>query len=210
MIYEMRTYDLYPHVVPEFEATFGEAYAKRQRFSRLAAFWHTEVGPLNQVIHVWPYKDIEERNRIRAAAVADGSWPADNARFIMKMSSEIMVPLAIMPKIVPARVGPYFEICTEIYATGELPKIIKSWEKSISVRLQFGPVCAIWFSELGNLNKFQHIWPYQSLSHRQEVQDKLRSTGVWPIHGGNAKERTYRLELQESKIVMPSAFSPLT
>jgi NIPSNAP len=210
MIYEMRTYDLYPHALPEFEVTFGEAYKQRMRFSTMAAFWHTEVGPLNQIIHVWPYRDVEERNRIRAAAIEEGGWPADNAHLIKKMRAEIMIPLAIMPEIVPAKLGPYFEICTETYATGELPKIIKAWEKSIDVRLQYGPVCALWFSELGGLNKFQHIWPYRSLDQRQETQEKLKSSGLWPIHGRSATDRTYCLESLESKIVMPSAFSPLT
>jgi hypothetical protein len=210
MIYEMRTYDLYPHALPEFELTFGEAYKRRMRLSKMAAFWHTVIGPLNQIIHVWPYSNLDERNRIRAEAVKDGSWPADNAHLIRKMQAEIMIPLTIMPEIMPANVGPYFEICTETYATGELPKIVEAWEKSVDVRLQFGPVCALWYSELGALNKFQHIWPYRSLDQRGEIQERLRSSGLWPVHGRNDKDRKYRLESLESKIVMPSAFSPLT
>ena len=56
MIYEMRTYDLKPRSLAEFEKRFGEAYEKRKNYSPLAAFWHTEIGPLNQIIHVWPYQ----------------------------------------------------------------------------------------------------------------------------------------------------------
>ena len=55
MIYEVRTYDLKPRAVPEVEKRFGEAYEKRKKHSELAAFWHTEIGPLNQIVHVWPY-----------------------------------------------------------------------------------------------------------------------------------------------------------
>jgi hypothetical protein len=75
MIYEVRTYDLKPRSLPEVEKRFGEAYEKRKKYSELAAFWHTEIGPLNQIVHVWPYKDIDERNKIRAAAVKDKVWP---------------------------------------------------------------------------------------------------------------------------------------
>ena len=46
-IYEMRTYDLKPRSLPEVEKRFGEAYEYRKKYSPLAAFWHTEVGPLN-------------------------------------------------------------------------------------------------------------------------------------------------------------------
>ncbi len=56
MIIEMRTYTLKPGNIPTFEERFGSALAIRAKFSKLAAFWHTEVGPLNQVIHVWPYR----------------------------------------------------------------------------------------------------------------------------------------------------------
>ena len=66
MIVEMRTYTLQPGTVGQFEERFGAALAVRAKLSPLAAFWHTEVGPLNRVIHVWPYKDFEERTRVRA------------------------------------------------------------------------------------------------------------------------------------------------
>jgi hypothetical protein len=73
MIYEFRTYTLHPRTLPEVLKRFGEALPKRERFSKLAAFWYTEIGPLNQVIHVWPYENGAERSRIRAESVKDGS-----------------------------------------------------------------------------------------------------------------------------------------
>src|SRR5688572_20882603 len=90
MIYEMRTYDLKPRSLHEVEKRFGEAYEKRKKYSELAAFWHTEIGPLNQITHVWPYKDLEERGRIRAAAVKDGVWPPAIGEFLHNMRSDIM------------------------------------------------------------------------------------------------------------------------
>ena len=52
MIYEFRTYTLAPRALPEFQRRFGEALPPRLALSPLAAFWYTEIGPLNQVIHV--------------------------------------------------------------------------------------------------------------------------------------------------------------
>lgn len=74
MIYEIRTYDIKPGSLAEVEKRFAEAYEHRKKRSPLAAFWHTEIGPLNQIIHVWPYKDLAERDRIRAEAVKDKTW----------------------------------------------------------------------------------------------------------------------------------------
>ena len=54
MIYETRTYRLKPRGVPEFIDKFGKAYKNRQSLSKISAFFYTEIGPLNEVIHIWP------------------------------------------------------------------------------------------------------------------------------------------------------------
>ena len=68
MIYEVRSYRLKPRAVPGFIEAFGEAYEHRKQLSKLAAFFYTEIGPLNQVIHIWPYESLAERDSIRADA----------------------------------------------------------------------------------------------------------------------------------------------
>ena len=74
MIYEVRTYDLKAGAVPQAEEAFADALPHREKYSPLAALWHTEIGPLNQIIHVWGYKDIEERTKIREVAGKDPNW----------------------------------------------------------------------------------------------------------------------------------------
>jgi hypothetical protein len=55
MIYEVRTYTLRPGTVAEFEERYARRLPARLKHSQLGVFWHTEFGPLNQVIHVYPY-----------------------------------------------------------------------------------------------------------------------------------------------------------
>jgi hypothetical protein len=50
MIYEVRTYTLRPGSVAEFEERFAKRLPLREKHSKLGAFWHTEVGPLNQAL----------------------------------------------------------------------------------------------------------------------------------------------------------------
>src|SRR5262245_48662992 len=118
MIYEFRTYTLHPRTLQEFMKRFGDALPKRERFSRLAAFWYTEIGPLNQVIHVWPYEDALERTRIRAEAVKDGSWPAKTGEFIAEQKSEIFNALPYSPPLSPSNDGPYFEMRSYVIKNG--------------------------------------------------------------------------------------------
>src|SRR5882724_10263648 len=78
MIYEIRTYQLKAGSLAEVEKRFGEGYEYRKKYSPLAAFWHTEIGPLNEIVHVWPYRDVAERARVRAEAAEDpGVHPQD-------------------------------------------------------------------------------------------------------------------------------------
>ncbi len=75
MIFEIRTYLLKPGTAPQAEEAFAVAMPGRAKLSRIAGFWRTEVGTLNQIIHIWPYKDVSERGDIRAEAVRTGVWP---------------------------------------------------------------------------------------------------------------------------------------
>src|SRR4029077_10014057 len=110
MIYEFRTYTLKPRTLPEFLQRFGDALPPRSALSRLAAFWYTEIGPLNQVIHVWAYENVLERSRIRAEAVRLGIWPPKTHDLIVDMRSEIFEPLPFSPPLEPSSHGPFFEM----------------------------------------------------------------------------------------------------
>ena len=76
MIYEVRTYTLRPGTVAEFEERYAKRLPLREKHSKLGAFWHTEVGPLNQVIHVYPYDDLQQRTAVRDAMAKDTARPA--------------------------------------------------------------------------------------------------------------------------------------
>ena len=59
MIYEFKfSVGSLPIVIEKFQ----EKIDGRNNISKIGAFWYTEIGPLNQIIHVWPYDSIEHRN----------------------------------------------------------------------------------------------------------------------------------------------------
>ncbi len=211
MIYEIRTYDIKPGSLAEVEKRFGEAYELRKSLSPLAAFWHTEIGPLNQIIHVWPYQDLAERARIRGEAVKTGNWPPKTGEFLVSMRTDIMVPAPFSPELKPGKMGPYFEMRTYTHAPGALPNVMENWEKALPARVKLSPLCFVGYSELGGLNKWLHIWAYPTLDQRNSVRDQARDAGIWPPSALAAKEGRKSLPYvaQENKIVMPSKFSPL-
>ena len=211
MIYEVVTCNVKPGSVPEVEKRFAEACEIRKTMTPLAAFWHTEIGPLNQIVQIWPYKDLAELECVHAEAMKLADWPPKIGEFLLEQKSDIFIPFAISPELKPGKLGPYYEMRTYTYESGELPVIIKAWESAIEDRVKVTPVAAIWYSELGGLNRFVHICPYKDLNQRAETRQKLISTGNWPPSAKAMKEggRRYRLLAQENKIMLPASFSPM-
>ena len=95
MIYEMRRYILQPGKTGEWVRAFCEAYEVRAQYSPLGALFQTEIGPLNEVIHIWPYENLQHRADTRAAASKDtsGKWPPSSAsHLIVTQETDILDP----------------------------------------------------------------------------------------------------------------------
>ena len=205
MIYEVRTYVLTPESVPEFEESFASSLPHREKYSKLAAFWHTEVGPLNQVIHVWPYDSPEERIRIRAEASNDPHWPPSNDPDIfVSMASEIFIPAPFMrPMGGGQTLGNIYEMRTYTLKTGTLQEILRRWGHSVPQREKYSPMAAAMYTELDGLNKWVHIWPYKNMQERDQIRAEALESPHWPPGTGKL------LVSMENKIMVPSSFSPM-
>src|SRR5574341_1223087 len=169
MIYEMRTYTLRAGTVPEFEKRFGAAIPHREKYSPLAAFWHTEIGPLNQVIHIWPYATLDERARIRAEAMKDPNWPPKTSELIVAQEAKLLNPAPFSPPLDPRDDGPIYEIRTYDIQPGMIPKMIEAFAAAIPNRIKRSPLVGAFFTEFGPLNQWVHIWVYRSLDERIRI-----------------------------------------
>ena len=76
MIFDMRTYDLVPGGLAKYMAAVREiALPVRERYGiRLAGWYHTEIGTLNRVIHIWAYRDWAHLAESKAQFRADPEW----------------------------------------------------------------------------------------------------------------------------------------
>lgn len=205
MIIEVRTYQLKPGTLAEVESRFAESLPAREKLSKLTAFWHTEVGPLNEITHVWTYESFEQRLAIRAEAIKSGVWPPKISEFIVSMNSEAFMPAPFSPPLEPREIGPLFEIRSYTLAPGTLPGLIERWSAQINERAKLSPLVGAWYSEFGNLNKWVHIWAYKDAGERQRIRSEAVAKGIWPPRGGTPGA----MFKQENKLVMPASFSPL-
>jgi hypothetical protein len=204
MIYEIRTYTLQPRATDDFEKRWGAAYPIRAKHSPIAGFFHTEFGPLNEVIHIWPYASFEERDEKRAASNKEEGWPPEVAEFIVNQKVEILVPFDFAPEWTPGPDGPYYELRQYTFRPGTLPKIMQAWKDSLPSRMQFSKPCLLGAVEMGpTANSFIHLWAYKTMEERDNVRKGAGATGKWPPAGG----REYYLS-QANKLMMPASYSP--
>jgi hypothetical protein len=205
MIIEMRTYQLKPRSLPETLKRFGEALPARLKLSPLGGFWSTEIGALNRIIHVWPYANLGERERIRAEAVKLGVWPPKIAEFIEHMESKILLPAPFSPPLEPRRLGGIYEFRSYIYKPGSIPQVIEIWSKAIGERVKLSPLVGAWYTEFGPLNQWVHVWAYKDAGERQRLRAEAQQRGIWPPPGNGGA----LLVSQENLLAVPAEFSPL-
>lgn len=206
MIYEIRTYNLKPGAVGEYEARFGEAYAARAKYSPLYGFWHTEIGPLNQVIHIWPYESLQQRAEVRAAAAKDpsGKWPPAPGDLVLTQESDILLPIKTMTEWSgPQQWGGLYELRMYTYPAGAVGGVAERFAEALEARTAVYPVAGIWTSDLGNLNRLYQLFPYKDWAHRDEMRAQYIGKGIWPPHS-EARPIT-----QLVRHLAPAAFSPL-
>ena len=205
MIYEVRTYILKPGSVALFEENFAKALPHREKYSKLGALWHTEVGPLNQVIHMWPYESVEERHKIRTEASKDPNWPPKNdPEMYVKQESEIWNPAPFMrPLGGDQALGNIYEMRIYTYRSGSMGEVVKRWAEAVPHREKFSPLAAAMSSDLGGLNKWMHVWPYKDLGERDRIRAEATKSPHWP-----PSTREF-LVAQENKILVPASFSPM-
>lgn len=203
MIYEMRTYELEIAQVPEFENRFAKKLPHRLEFSTLAGLWHTEIGTLNQVVHIWPYEDLNKRAEIRKKAVEAGSWPPDTSGVVLSMRSEVLIPAPFMKAPKEQNIGPLYELRAYTYPPGSMPRVLEAWGNSIAKREELSPLAGCWTSDIGDLNRLIHLWAYKSFEERINIRKQAVDTGIWPPKSGVLPLK------QETKLLFAASCSPM-
>ena len=78
MFYEIRTYRLKNGAIPAYlQVVEDEGIAiQRRHLGELVAYFFSEIGPINEIVHIWAYASLDDRERRRAALMDDPDWRA--------------------------------------------------------------------------------------------------------------------------------------
>jgi hypothetical protein len=78
MVYEMRTYRLKNGAVPAYlKVVEDEGIAiQKQHLGELVGYFFSEIGVINQIVHIWGFSSLDDREARRSALMADPAWQA--------------------------------------------------------------------------------------------------------------------------------------
>ncbi|WP_454683904.1 NIPSNAP family protein [Ancylobacter moscoviensis] len=102
MLYEMRTYRLKTGATPAYVKLVEEEGIAIQKghLGQLVGYFTSEIGPLNEIVHIWAYASLDDRAARRARLAADPAWQAFGPKIqalIEVMENKILLPTSFSP-----------------------------------------------------------------------------------------------------------------
>ncbi|NQW10149.1 MAG: NIPSNAP family protein [Alphaproteobacteria bacterium] len=210
MIYEFRTYTTAIGMAPELARLSGEIGRdiRKDDYGKLEGYWMTEIGPLNQVMHLWSYADLNTRQELRDALGRNDAWrtkylPVAGPLIIRQ---DVRLMRAVKPVVAPTGTGHVFEYRVYRCKVGKTRPFAEKLRDAMPVREKYSQNVGIWLSEAGQPNEVSHLWAYDSLNHRAEVRAAVARDPEWQAFTKNGPEL---IEEMQTMILLPSAHSPM-
>jgi hypothetical protein len=211
MIHELRTYGVLPGKVADYLEVFGTVGrpVRGDRFGKLVGYFATELGPLNQILHMWEFADLAARTEARAGLAKDERWVKEyiprSQALLSWQENMILSPMDWYP-LKPTTGMSIYELRAYRFLPGKIPEWARLAREGLPIREKYSSPVGFWQVEVGPLNTVVHLWPYKDAQHRTEVRKAVAADPAWQALLG----RLYPLiQHQESKVLVPASFSPL-
>ncbi len=211
MIYELRTYTVKPGTIGDMvkAASTVSREIRGDDYGKLEGYWSTEIGPLNQVMHLWSYSDLNERERLRAELASNPRWTGEYTPLIypLLMRQEVRLLKAIKAPVAPSSTGNIYEFRNYRAKTGgAVRQWLDAFTAVLPAREKYSKIVGLWQTEASQPNEVCHIWAYPSLNARAEARAGALKDPAWQEFLGKA---TPLLEEMTSTILLPAPHSPL-
>jgi hypothetical protein len=211
MIYELRTYTVKPGALGDMvkAASTVSRDIRGNDYGKLEGYWSSEIGALNQVMHLWSYRDFEERARLRAELAKNPRWTSEYTPLIhpLLMRQEVRLLNAVRAPVAPATPGNIYELRNYRAKTGgAVRKWIEAFTAVLPAREKYSKIVGLWQTEAGQPNEVCHIWAYPSLNARAEARANALKDPAWQEFLGKGPAL---LEEMHATIMLPAPHSPL-
>ena len=170
MIYELRTYTVKQGTVPDVVKAAGTVWRdiRGDNYGKLEGYWVTEIGPLNQVMHLWSYTDLNERARLRGELAKNPRWtrrvhPADPAEPDPPGDAAAQRRGRARGAGADAQRLRAAQLSHQARRQQQWADLIAS---VLPVREKYSKIVGLWMTEAGQPNEACHIWAYPDLNAR--------------------------------------------
>jgi hypothetical protein len=175
---------------------------------KLEGYWVTEIGALNQVVHLWSYSDLNERARLRGELGKNQRWTNEYLPLIrpMLLRQDIRLMNPIIAPRKPDTEPNIYEL--RVYRTkpGRAKEWASHFTEVLPVRETYSKPAGMWISEAGQPNEIVHIWPYPDLNARAKARAAAVADPQWQAF---LKKAIPLLDEMSSTIMLPAAHSPM-
>ncbi len=210
MLHEIRTYTLIPGKVPEYLRLAEEVSLpiRRNDAGVLVGWFSSDIGILNQLVHIWEWKDLEERQRQRVVLRARPGWVdvynPQVDRLVHRREVSILNP--VLPVKPPASGGNLYELRRYRLLPGRLAEWLELFQGILPLREKYSKIVGLWQSEIGEQNEVTHLWAYPDLKVRAEARARALQDPEWRAFLAKASPLLFHMR---STILVPAKFSPL-
>ncbi len=102
MFYELRTYRLKVGALPAYTKLVQHAGLdiQKRHLGQLIGYFSTDIGVLNQIVHLWAFDSLDDRDRRRSALLMDPQWQnflPKLQELIEEMECKILRPTPFSP-----------------------------------------------------------------------------------------------------------------
>jgi hypothetical protein len=210
MIFELRTYTLKQGSLAEVvkAASTVARDIRKDNYGKLEGYWQTEIGPLNQVLHLWSYQSLNERAQLRAELNKNPRWSAEYVPLIRPnlLRQDIRLLNAVRGPAAPTRTPNVYEFRNYRAKPGGVPQWLKLFTGVLEIREKYSKIVGLWATEAPQVNEVCHIWAYPDLNTRAVVRAEVAKDPGWQEF---VKQGTELLEEMHSTVMLPAPHSPL-
>tara|TARA_B110000037_G_C17055543_1_gene479613 strand:- start:311 stop:949 length:639 start_codon:yes stop_codon:yes gene_type:complete len=211
MINELRMYTTRPGKMKDVvnaSATVAQKIRGGDSYGKLIGHWWSEIGKMNQYVHMWEYKDPEEMRRLRSELAAKEDW---KNKFIPLVGPNILTqeirllrPLTKIKK--PVNSSNIYELKIIKLNIGQSAKWAKKFLEIVGLIENSSINIGIWNTELQDPNEIISLWSHPNLENMSKYWYELESNKDWNDFN-NYQENSVKSE--ENIILKSSICSPL-
>ncbi|XP_028415175.1 protein NipSnap homolog 1-like [Dendronephthya gigantea] len=177
----------------------------------LLGSWTTLYGPLDSAVHLWVYKagfeDVTKAKHYLHTNEKFVKFAEERAPMLHKRYNQLICGFDFWGEPQLRDTKNLYELRTYHLKPGCLIEWKNNWMNAIVHRQQMNEDVGGFFTQIGELYVVHHLWAYSNLTVRKQTREAAWNSPNWADCVANTVPLVRKME---SRIMLPTSFSPLT